>query len=64
MMVVVDLPFVEEANEQLQRFIDEELGAGTFVVKRTQLLTGTSAGYRFQAIVDELERAPALVGAI
>jgi len=61
-MVVVDLPFAQDASGQLQDLIDHEVGPGMYLVKRTQLITGSPAGYRFQAIVEELAREPALAG--
>jgi hypothetical protein len=53
MVIVVDLPFAEDANAQLQDLIDRELGPATLVVRRTQLVSASPVGYRFQAVVEE-----------
>jgi hypothetical protein len=55
MVIVVDLPSDEDAGSQVQELIDGEIGAGTFVVKRTQLVATSAIGYRFHVVIEEAE---------
>ena len=55
MVIVVDLASDEDASTQVQDLIDAEIGKDTFVVKRTQLVATSTAGYRFHVVIEEAE---------
>jgi hypothetical protein len=57
MVLTVDLPLADDPTARFQSLADAELGEGSVLVRRMQLIGPGPLGYRYMAFVDDLRHA-------